>query len=127
MKKFVVFSVFALIIITLVFCEGTSISEKMYDEISNYVLNNVDTFSPEKEIEFFDYDSSGTAIGGVYYGYYYTKNNEIEVPDFYSGGNFGGKYESDGGTYFGKPNSGTDWCFVKKIVDNWYYYELHWG
>lgn len=31
------------------------------------------------------------------------------------------------GTYFGKPNNGTDWCFVKQITNNWYYYELHWG
>ena len=31
----------------------------------------------------------------------------------------------DGGVYFGKPNNGTDWCFIKKISDNWCYYELH--
>lgn len=37
------------------------------------------------------------------------------------------EYEADGGTYFGKPNNGTDWCFIKEITDKWYYYELHWG
>jgi hypothetical protein len=31
------------------------------------------------------------------------------------------------GTYFGKPNNGTDWCFAKQTINNWYYYELHWG
>ena len=34
---------------------------------------------------------------------------------------------ADGGEYFGRPNNGTDWCFVKKITDCWYYYELHWA
>ena len=33
-------------------CEGMSVSTKRYDEISNYVLENIDTLSPEKEIEF---------------------------------------------------------------------------
>ena len=108
-------------------CEGMSVSTKRYDEISNYVLENIDTLSPEKEIEFFDYEATGLSIGGVYYGYYYTANNDIEVPDFYAGGNLGERYEADGGTYFGKPNNGTDWCFIKKITDKWYYYELHWA
>ena len=36
-------------------------------------------------------------------------------------------HEGDGGAYFGKPNNGTDWCFIKKISDKWYYYELHWA
>ena len=70
---------------------------------------------------------SADTHGGVYYGYYYTANNDIEVPDFYAGGNLGERYEADGGTYFGKPNNGTDWCFIKKITDKWYYYELHWA
>lgn len=108
-------------------CEDISISNKRFDEISNYVLDNIETLSSEKEIEFFDYETTGLSIGGVYYGYYYTLNNEIAVPDFYSGGDLGERYEADGGTYFGKPNNGTDWCFVKKIADNWFYYELHWA
>ena len=108
-------------------CEDISISNKRFDEISNYVLDNIETLSSEKEIEFFDYETTGLSIGGVYYGYYYTLNNEIAVPDFYSGGDLGERHESDGGTYFGKPNNGTDWCFVKKIADNWFYYELHWA
>ena len=104
-----------------------SVSTKRYNEISGYVLENIDTLSPKKELEFFDYETTGLSIGGVYYGYYYTANNDIEVPDFYSGGNLGERYEVDGGTYFGKPNNGTDWCFIKKITDKWYYYELHWA
>lgn len=127
MKRFISFLILVLFLFTFTACEGMSVSTKRYDEISNYVLENIDTLSPEKEIEFFDYEATGLSIGGVYYGYYYTANNDIEVPDFYAGGNLGERYEADGGTYFGKPNNGTDWCFIKKITDKWYYYELHWS
>ena len=127
MKKFISALVCVLIIFSLTACEGMSISVKRYNEISDFVLENKESLLPEKDIEFFDYETTGLCIGGVYYGYYYTINNEVTVPDYYSGGNLGEKHESDGGTYFGKPNNGTDWCFVKKIIDNWYYYELHWG
>ena len=108
-------------------CGGMSVSNKMYIEISDYVTENMDSFSPTEENEFHDYKATGLSIGGVYYGYYYTLNNEIAVPDYYSGENLGEKFEADGGTYFGKPNNGTDWCFIKKITDNWFYYELHWA
>ena len=127
MKRFISFLILVLFLFTFTACEGMSVSTKRYDEISNYVLENIDTLSPEKEIEFFDYEATGLSIGGVYYGYYYTANNDIEVPNFYAGGNLGERYEADGGTYFGKPNNGTDWCFIKKITDKWYYYELHWA
>lgn len=127
MKRFISFLILVLFLFTFTACEGMTVSTKRYDEISNYVLENIDTLSPEKEIEFFDYEATGLSIGGVYYGYYYTANNDIEVPDFYAGGNLGERYEADGGTYFGKPNNGTDWCFIKKITDKWYYYELHWS
>ena len=131
MKRFI--SVFALMLLLFSFtsCEGVSVSTKRYDEISNYVLENIDALSPEKNVEFFDYESKGFSIGATYYGYYYAVNNDILLPDFYSGNDIdkikNDKYESDGGTYFGKPNNGTDWCFIKKITDKWYYYELHWA
>ena len=127
MKRFISFLILVLFLFTFTACEGMSVSTKRYDEISNYVLENIDALSPEKEIEFFDYEATGLSIGGVYYGYYYTANNDIEVPDFYAGGNLGERYEADGGTYFGKPNTGTDWCFIEQITDKWYYYELHWA
>ena len=127
MKRLISILILVLLMFSFTACEGMSVSTKRYDEISDYVLENIDTLSPEKEIEFFDYEATGLSIGGVYYGYYYTANNDIEVPDFYAGGNLGERYEADGGTYFGKPNNGTDWCFIKKITDKWYYYELHWA
>ena len=127
MKRLLSILILVLLMFSFTACEGMSVSTKRYDEISGYVLENISTLSPEKEIEFFDYEATGLSIGGVYYGYYYTANNDIEVPDFYSGGNLGERYEADGGTYFGKPNNGTDWCFIKKITNKWYYYELHWA
>ena len=127
MRKLISILVCIIVMISLTACEGMSGSNKKYNEISNYVLDNIDAISSEKEIEFFDYETTGLSIGGVYYGYYYTLNNEIAIPDYYSGGNLGEKYEADDGTYFGKPTNGTDWCFIKKITDNWFYYELHWA
>ena len=127
MKRLISILILVLLMFSFTACEGMSVSTKRYNEISGYVLENIDTLSPKKELEFFDYETTGLSIGGVYYGYYYTANNDIEVSDFYSGGNLGERYEADGGTYFGKPNNGTDWCFIKKITDKWYYYELHWA
>ena len=127
MKKILLFSFILLLIFSLAACEGAHTSTKRYDEISRFVLENIDTLSPEKELEFFDYEATGLSIGGIYYGYYYAANNDITVPDFYSGDDLGEIYRADGGTYFGKPNNGTDWCFIKMITDKWYYYELHWA
>ncbi len=127
MKKLAYFCVCALLIFSLTACDGASISDKKFDEISDYVLESCETISTKEDIEFFEYESAGLSVGSVYYGYYYTASNEIAVPDFYTDDNLGKEFEDDGGTYIGKPNNGTDWCFVKKITDNWYYYELHWA
>ena len=88
MKKVILALTCILLIIFVISCDGMSISNKRYYEISSYVLARQQSFS---------------------------------------GDNFGSRYEDDGGVYFGKPNDGTDWCFIKKITSNWYYYELHWG
>lgn len=127
MKRLSLILAFVLIVSCFTACTKTSMSTQGYDEISNYVLENKDSITTKKELEFFDYEATGLTVGGVYYGYYYTANNEVVVPVFYVDDNLGEQYEADGGTYFGKPNDGTDWCFVKQIADNWYYYELHWG
>ena len=66
-------------------CGGMSVSDKMYNEISGYVTENMDLFSPTKENEFYDYETTGLSVGGVYYGYYYSSQNEILLPDFYNG------------------------------------------
>ena len=127
MKKVLLILTFVLVVTFTTTCGGMSISEKQYNQISNYVLENENIIAHKDDIEFFDYDTAGLCVGGVYYGYYYTSDNEIVVPDFYSGEDLGEPYEADDGVYFGKPNNGTAWCFIKQITDNWYYYELHWG
>ncbi len=112
-------------------CNGMSISSKMYSEICDYVEENKEYFSPESGQEFYEYTSDGISIGGVYYGYYYSESNEFILPDFYFGNDIekikNDVSEADDGVYFGTPNKGTDWCFVKKICDYWFYYELHWS
>ncbi len=124
---FILFS----LVISISACGGMSVSNKKYDEVSNYVIENMDLLSSDEEAEFFNYETTGLSIGGVYYGYYYTMNNEILLPDFYNGNDLdkikSNKYEADDGMYFGKPNNGTDWCYIKEITDYWYYYELHWA
>ena len=131
MKRLFYLLVLFSFILSLSACSGMSVSNKMFKEISEYVTENMDTFSPKEENEFYNYNTTGLSIGGVYYGYYYSSENELLLPDFYGGNDLGkinnDMYEDDGGVYFGKPNNGTDWCFIKKISDKWYYYELHWA
>lgn len=131
MKRFISLFLIFVVLISLSACSGLSASNKMYTEISNYVTENLDSLSPEKEVEFFDYETTGLSIGGVDYGYYYSVNNEILLPDFYCGNDLeqikNEKHEATDGIYFGKSNNGTDWCYVKQITNHWYYYELHWA
>ena len=131
MKRLLSLLVSCAVIFCLTACGGMSVSNKMYDEISEYVTENMDTFSPTEKTVFYDYKANGLSIGGVYYGYYYSSENELLLPDFYGGNDLekiqNDIHKDDGGVYFGKPNNGTDWCFIKQISDNWYYYELHWG
>ena len=130
-KRLLCILILGFLIFSLPACGGMSVSSKMYDEISKHVTKNMHTLSTTSENEFYNYKTTGLSIGGVYYGYYYSAENEILLPDFYCGSDLekiqNDLYQKDGGVYFGKPNNGTDWCFVKEISDNWYYYELHWA
>ena len=131
MKRVLCMFILCSLIFSLSACGGTSTSGKMYNEISNYVTKNINSLSPTEENEFYTHKTTGLCIGGVYYGYYYSSQNELLLPDFYDGNDLE-KIQNDlhndaDGMYFGKPNNGTDWCFVKKISNNWYYYELHWA
>lgn len=131
MKKLCAVLMVISVILSLSACGGMSVSDKMYQEISGYVTENMESLSPTEEVEFFRYQTDGLSIGSVYYGYYYTAENEYLLPDFYLGSDYdtikNAVQEADGGIYFGKPNNGTDWCFVRHIADHWYYYELHWA
>ncbi len=104
-----------------------SVSNRKYKEIKKYVEDNMDTITVDKNVAFFTYETTGLSIAGVCYGYYFSENNDVLIPDYYTDDNMGEKKAEENGTYFGTPNSGTDWCFVKQIRDGWFYYELHWG
>ena len=109
-------------------CKGAAVSNREYREIAAYVEENGADLVPAADTAFFEFETSGLGIGGVYYGYYYSERSELLVPDFYSGGDLGGEcLQKDGGTYFGLPRNGNDWCFVRQIQDRWFYYELHWA
>lgn len=131
MKRLLCILILCFLSFSLSACSGMSVSNKIYNEISKYVTENMDTLSPTSENEFYDYKATGISVGGVYYGYYYSTENEFLLPDFYCGNDLlkiqNDLHNDDDGVYFGKPNNGTDWCFIKKISDNWYYYELHWA
>ena len=131
MKRLWSLLIFCLVILCLSSCSEISVSNKMYNDISEHVSKNMDTFSPTEENVFYDYKTTGLGVGGVYYGYYYASKNELLLPDFYDGNDLekiqNDMHEEHGGMYFGKPNNGTDWCFIRKISENWYYYELHWA
>ena len=70
MKKVLLILTFVLLVTFTTACGGMSISEKQYNKISNYVLENENTIVHKDSIEFFDYDTVGLCVGGVYYGYY---------------------------------------------------------
>ena len=128
MKKFISIFILILVVVSVTAC-GTSFSKSNYREISSYVLENKDVIPHKNETEFYTHKTTGLFDAGVFYGYYYTKSDKITVAgdDVYPSNLGSGVYEADGDTYFGKPNSGTDWYFTKKITDNWYYFELHCG
>ena len=52
MKRFASLLIVLLLVFSVTACEGMSVSTKRYDKISSYVLENIDTLSPKKEIEF---------------------------------------------------------------------------
>ena len=69
MRKLFSIGIIFLMVFSLAACEGPSTSNKMQEEISNLVLGNIDTLSSKKEIEFFDYETTGLSIGGFCCGY----------------------------------------------------------
>ena len=130
MKKRIL-AVCLLVALCLTACSGMSVSDGMYREVRDHVLQSADTIAHQGKTTFFEYKTTGFFLGGVYYGYYYTPDDAVLLPEFYTGSDADAmrndRRAADGGEYFGRPNNGTDWCFVRKIADGWYYYELHWA
>ena len=124
MKKIAV--IFFVLLFTLSFAScGAKYSKDSYEEISAYVKSHLDEYSYVGETEWYFYNTENGATENTYYGYYYTKSNQIiscaqdkmELPSEYT--------EKNGGFYFGKASEKNDWSFVKEIVDGWYYFEVH--
>ena len=124
MKKFISIFILILVVVSVTAC-GTSFSKSDYQEISDFVLENERYIPHTKTTEFYVHKTMGEPPNTVYCGYYFSESDEIAIADFYTRGKLGKESQSNGGTYFGKPNGGTDWYFTKKITDNWYYFELH--
>ena len=92
MKRLVAVLVCILLILSLTACVSSSgYSEEKYKEISEIYLINYAYRSPEKTLEFFEYETEGLSVGSIYYGCYYSADNEVTVPDFYMSDNLGEK------------------------------------
>ncbi|MBQ3041159.1 MAG: hypothetical protein IJD42_06135 [Clostridia bacterium] len=124
MKKIIAFFVLITFVLMLVGCSA-SFSKSYYEEVSNYVAEHKSSLSPSSEIEYFFYDAVNDTNENTYYGYYYSKEgvilpceqDKMSLPKTYT--------EGDGGYYFGEASDESDWSFVKKIENNWYYFETH--
>ena len=125
MKKFA----FCLLTIILILCVsscGKGFSKSKYEEVSKYVNENKGNVEAYTDIEYYNYEVVTKGFENITYGYYYTKNDEIHscqqgqmsLPTEYT-------EIDDGGYYFGEVSENSDWSFIRKITDNWYYFEVH--
>lgn len=123
MKKLTV--IFFVLLFTLSLVSCAKYSKSTYEEISAHVKSHLDDFSYVGETEWYFYNTENGETENAYYGYYYTKSDKIvscaqgsmELPSEYT--------EKNGGYYFGKASDKSDWSFIKKIDNNWYYFEVH--
>ena len=93
-------------------------TNQLRTEIIEYVLENKDQIEVTETRQTFHYASTGLAIGGVEYGYYYDAEDRFERKDEpYRNG-----YRTDG-----YPDDPTDWYYTERICENWFYYEVHDG
>ena len=124
MKKLICVLIIAIFAFALVSCTE-NYSKNYYEEISTFVRESNGIVPPLKDVEYYFYDTVNSENTNDYYGYYYTKNDEklscaqdkMILPSTYT--------EEDDGYYFGKVGDKSDWSFVKKIAENWYYFEVH--
>lgn len=121
MKKFI-----PMLILILTLCSCGADSANQFEEISSYVNKHYNNILPANNIEFFEYSSKGIGISSIYYGYYYSADDNPHFADFYCGNDYNiisdDFYEKYGGYFWGKPNNGTDWYYTKRIRRNWFYY-----
>lgn len=126
MKKFIVISILiALLIVSLSSC-GKDYNENNYDVISKFVVANESSLNTKIENIHYLYDSSYTDTVKSYYGYYHTTKDAKKPYNTLSVKIDEDEYvEKHGGYYFGTVSEESDWAFVKKINERWYYFETH--
>ena len=125
MKKLIAILMLILLLAFVVGC-GKNYSADKYNEISDYVSKNKESIVISSEVEYYNYEVETSGFVNVTYGYYYTEKNELlscaqdkmSLPNEYT-------ELGDGGYYFGVVSDTGDWSFVRKITDNWYYFETH--
>ena len=125
MKK-ITFCLMTLILILCVSSCGKGFSKGKYDEVSKYVNENKENITVDSEIEYYNYEANTSGFVNITYGYYYTEKSEI-VSCAQDKMNLPTEYTelADGGYYFGEVSENSDWSFIRKITDNWYYFEVH--
>jgi hypothetical protein len=125
MKKAIAILMLILLSTFVVGCSENYSTDK-YDEICDYVSKNKENVVINSEVEYYNYEIATEGFQNITYGYYYTEKDEIlscaqnkmSLPTEYT-------ELGDGGYYFGEVSDTGDWSFVRKITNNWYYFETH--
>ena len=125
MKRIIAFSVLTILSIMMLVSCSESYTNAHYEEISNYVKANADYITTSEDLEYFLYNEKVETGVKSYYGYYYAKDGGRH-PYIMDGMVLSSAVESrDGGYYYGDVSEESDWCFVKAIKSNWFYFETH--
>lgn len=126
MKKTIALSLALITSILLLVSCSPAFSDDYYNEISSYVKLNADYLEASEDLEYFFYDEVNESATKSYYGYYYAKDGG-RYPYISSGMTVDKTAVSskDGGFYFGEASDENDWCFIKAINKNWFYFESH--
>ena len=83
-----------------------------------HVPENKDQIEVTENKQTSHYASTGLAIAGVEYGYYYDSEDRFERKD---------EPYRNGFRWDGYPDDPTDWYYTERICENWFYYEVHDG
>ena len=126
MKKTIVISLLIISVLLVFSSCSPAFSEDYYEEISSYVKLNIDYIETNGELEYFMYNEVDETAVKSYYGYYYSKSGAREP--YITDTMFIDKASvesGDGGYYYGEVSDEGDWCFIKSITSQWYYFESH--
>ena len=118
-----------LLVVALTACGGAAISREYKNAVTKYVNENLEAFSPEGSVQFYNFATKDKVKDSIVYGYYYSENDEPVFPDFYTGDDYDQIIDDvssgEDGFYWGTPSNKSDWCYTYRITDCWFYFELH--